>query len=124
MTDVLVVLAGVALIGFIAWFFFGKREETPVAGGQDIDIQVAGGYHPSTIRIPLAVPVRLHFTRTDPSSCLEEVVLGDFRQRAFLPLNKKTTLEITAPKPGTYRFVCGMNMQHGTLIVENTPNAH
>ena len=115
MSNVLVVLLGLGFIGFLAWFFFGKREEV-VAGGQDIEISVAGGYHPSTVTIPVGKPVRLHFTRTDPSQCLEEVVLSDFKQRAFLPMHKKVTLTMTATKPGTYQFICGMNMQHGTLI--------
>lgn len=123
MDTALVIILGVLLIAFIAWFFFGKREEAAVAGGQDIEILVAGGYRPSAVRIPVGVPVRLHFTRTDPSSCLEEVVLEDFKRRAFLPLHERTTVEITAAKPGTYRFVCGMNMQHGTLIAEDN-HAH
>lgn len=116
MGDVLAVLLGIGIIGFLAWFFFGKREETPVTGGQDIDIRVEGGYHPSTIRIPVGVPVRLHFTRTDPSSCLEEVVLPDFKRRAFLPLKERVTISFTAERPGIYPFICGMNMQHGTLV--------
>jgi plastocyanin domain-containing protein len=32
-------------------------------------------------------------------------------------MNEIVTLEIRPEKPGTYEFVCGMNMFHGKLIV-------
>ena len=55
--------------------------------------------------------------RKDPSSCLEEVVLGDFKIRKFLPLNQKVTVEVTPQKAGEYGFACGKNMFHVKIIV-------
>lgn len=93
-----------------------KAEDTIVLGGS-IDVTVDGGYQPESITIPYGKTTQLRFTRKDSSSCLEEVVLGDFKIRKFLPLNKTVTIEITPQKKGEFKFSCGMNMFHGILKV-------
>ncbi|MBI4096848.1 MAG: cupredoxin domain-containing protein [Candidatus Levybacteria bacterium] len=115
-------LAGVA---FTYWFFLMKKEEVvsvtgsvDSAGSPQVDITVEGGYTPNTIQIPKGKTTKISFTRKDPSSCLEEVVLGDFKIRKFLPLNQKVTVEVTPQKKGEYGFACGMNMFHGKIIVK------
>lgn len=101
------------------WFFLMKKEEKAVtATASEIDIKVNGGYSPSVISVPKNRETTLNFTRTDPSSCLEEVILPDFKIRKFLPLNKKTAISITPKKTGTFEIVCGMNMFHGKIIVK------
>jgi plastocyanin domain-containing protein len=61
--------------------------------------------------------ISCHFLRKDPSSCLEEVVIGDFKIRKYLPLNKEVTLEINPQKKGVFSFSCGMGMFHGKIII-------
>ncbi len=107
-------LAGVA---FTYWFFLMKKEDVVVVT-DSVDITVDGGYSPNTISIPQGKTTKISFTRKDPSSCLEEVVLGDFKIRKFLPLNQKVSVEITPQKRGEFVFACGMNMFHGKIIVE------
>ena len=60
----------------------------------------------------------LTFLRKDSNSCLEEVVLGDFKVRKYLPLNQKITIELTPQKAGEFGYSCGMNMFHGKIIVK------
>lgn len=101
---------------FTYWFFLMKREKS-VQGGDEIEVVVEGGYNPESVIVPVNKATKLVFLRKDPSSCLEEIVLGDFKIRKFLPLNEKVSIEITPKKIGEYQFSCGMGMFHGKLIV-------
>lgn len=111
-----------SLAGIIAtyWFFLMKKDdEAVIVKSNNIDITVEGGYSPNVISIPKGEKTTIHFTRRDPSSCLEEVVLPDFKIRKYLPLNKTTPIQITPKESGTYEISCGMNMFHGKIIVED-----
>jgi plastocyanin domain-containing protein len=112
----LVALFSICGIAFTYWFFLMKKEEV-VSVTDSVDITVQGGYSPSTISIPQGKTTKISFTRKDPSSCLEEVVLSDFKIKKYLPLNKKVTVEVTPQKTGEFGFACGMNMYHGKIIV-------
>src|SRR3989344_2701476 len=104
-------------IGFTYWFFLMKKDEV-ISVIDSIDIVVSGGYSPETISIPKGKTTKIHFLRKDQSSCLEEVVLSEFKIRKYLPLNEKVSIEITPKKTGKYPFSCGMNMFHGKIIVK------
>ena len=114
---ILVGLLSLAGMAFTYWFFLIKKEEV-VSVTDSVDIIVEGGYTPNTISIPKGKTTKISFIRKDPSSCLEEVVLGDFKIRKFLPLNQRVTVEVTPQKEGEYTFACGMNMFHGKIIVQ------
>ena len=113
---ILVTLIGIASIILTYWFFLMKKE-TVVEVTDSVDILVEGGYSPNTISIPKGKTTTLNFLRTDPSSCLEDVVIPDFKVRKFLPLNTKVAIPITPKESGEYEIVCGMNMFHGKIIV-------
>jgi plastocyanin domain-containing protein len=113
----IVTIAGAGLIQFIYWFFFGKKDEIAVIGEKG-EIIVQGGYKPETVKLKKGQKTKLTFLRRDPSSCLEEIVIPDFKIRKYLPLNEPVSFEITPEKTGTYTMHCGMNMYHGKLIVE------
>lgn len=116
MDKIIVSIAGVLGMLFTYWFFLMKKEK--VFNAQDfVDITVEGGYSPEVISIPNKKTTKLNFYRKDPSSCLEEVVLADFKIRKQLPLNQKVTVEITPEKIGEYSISCGMNMFHGKIVV-------
>ncbi|MBI5019748.1 cupredoxin domain-containing protein [Candidatus Gottesmanbacteria bacterium] len=116
MDKLIVTLLGATVIGFIYWFFFGKKDEL-VQPKNVWSVLVEGGYKPSTITIPRDKPTTLTFTRTDANSCLEEIVLPDFKIKKFLPLDKEVVITIPPTKPGIYTLHCGMNMYHGKIIV-------
>ena len=126
-TDWLVIVAGLAAIGWVNWYFFvaGRSagaavSSVPPGGGpQEQIIVVDGGYSPALVRVKAGRPVRLVFDRRDSGSCSEEVVFPEFGVRRFLPTGKRTVVEVTPPKAGRYDFTCGMSMLHGALVVED-----
>jgi plastocyanin domain-containing protein len=124
-TDQLVVLvAGLALIGWILWYFFraGATGAAAVAastegGVQEAVITVKGGYDPAEIRVEAGRPVRLIFDRQETNPCSDELVIPEFRIHRALPPHQRTAVEFTPATPGTFDFKCGMGMLHGRLIV-------
>lgn len=115
---ILVGLFSILGIAFTYWYFLMKKEDIVVAEKNSIDILVEGGYSPSAVSIPKGKTTRINFLRKDKNSCLEEVVLSDFKIKKYLPLNKRVSIELTPEEKGEYDFSCGMNMYHGKLIVE------
>ena len=115
--QIIVTIAGIVGMGFIYWFFLMKNEKEVAVSGS-VDITVEGGYSPEVISIPKGKTTKINFIRKDPSSCLEEVVLGDFKIRKHLPLNQKVTVELTPQQSGEFGYACGMNMYHGKIIVK------
>lgn len=113
---IIVTIVGILGILFTYWFFL-MRKEQGVEAKDKIDIIVDGGYKPEVISIPKGKQIKINFIRKDPSSCLEEVVLSDFKIRKYLPLDQRVSIEVTPPKTGTFVFSCGMNMFHGKIIV-------
>lgn len=122
-TDWVAIIAGAAALAGIYWWFFGVEQAaaSAVAGAtgiQEIEVVVAGGYTPATVRVKSGQPVRLVFDRQDTSACSEEIVLPDFGIKRFLPAHERTVIDVTPERPGTYDFTCGMNMLHGRMIAE------
>jgi plastocyanin domain-containing protein len=119
----IVLIAGVSAIAWLNWHFFAATRRSAQAraaadGVQEVLVTVKGGYDPAEIHVKAGRPVRLVFDRRETSSCSEEVVLGDFGIRKFLPAHERTAVEVPAPAAGRYEITCGMSMLHGTLIAE------
>ncbi len=114
---IIVIITSVAGIAFTYWFFLGKKEKE-VQVLDSVDIIVLGGYTPEVISIQKDKTTQINFIRKDPDSCLEEVVLGDFKIKKYLPLNQKVTIELTPKKSGEFIYSCGMNLHHGKIIVK------
>ena len=122
-SQILVTLAGIALSGFIAWFFWfapkGQTRALATAGGtQEVAVTVKGGYTPDVIVVKAGQPVRLHFTRQESASCSETVLFPDLGQSARLPEGEEVAVAFTPERPGEYGFQCQMGMLRGKLIVE------
>ncbi len=113
---ILVIISGIFGIAFTYWFFLMKNEKE-LEAHDSVDIIVDGGYSPQNIVIQKGKTTKISFLRKDRSSCLEEVVLGEFHTRKYLPLNKKVTIELKPRETGEFNFACGMNMFHGKIIV-------
>jgi Cu+-exporting ATPase len=120
--DEILVTAGAAgIIALLAWFFFGPKQarRAELRGGvQEVEVTVKGGYSPSLIHVQQGVPVRLIFDRQEGSDCTSRVVFPDFRISKSLPAFQKTSVEFTPDRAGQFGFACGMNMVHGTIVVE------
>ena len=124
--EIAVSVGGVGAIAFLVWFFFGpKQSQAARAKGnvQEIEVTVKGGYSPSIIRVQKDVPLRLIFDRQEAGDCTSRIVFPDFQASKTLAPFAKTTLEFTPDKAGQFGFACGMNMIHGTLIVEEGKEA-
>lgn len=113
----LVSISSVIGIALTYWFFLLKNEKQ-VEATNSVDIIVEGGYSPENIVIPKGKITKINFLRKDPTSCLEEVVLGDFHIRKYLPLNKKVTIELKPQESGEFTYHCSMNMYHGKIIIK------
>jgi len=85
---------------------------------QEIQIMVKGGYSPNLIRVQEGVPLRLVFDRQENSDCSARVVFPDFGVSRSLAAFGRTTVELLPTRAGQFGFACGMNMLHGTLVVE------
>ncbi|MBI3379958.1 cupredoxin domain-containing protein [Candidatus Gottesmanbacteria bacterium] len=117
MDKFIVIITGLIGVIFTYWFFFGKKEEA-VEAKDEIDITVDGGYNPSNIALKQNQATTLNFIRKDQNSCLEEVILPEFKIKKYLPLNEKVSVVITPKSTGTFPFSCGMSMFHGKIIVK------
>jgi plastocyanin domain-containing protein len=125
LTNWAVIAGGLAVIGWINWYFFlahrrvaGAAAVLGAGGVQEVTVTVHGGYAPDTVRVRAGQPVRLVFDRQETSSCSEEIVFPDFGVRRFLPAFQRTVVDLPSPEPGQYEFRCGMSMLHGRLIAE------
>lgn len=117
MDKIIVTILGLSGIAFTYWFFLMKKDDF-VEVENAVDITVDGGYTPSAISIPIGKTTQINFVRKDPNTCLEEVILSDFRIRKYLPMKKKISISITPQKEGTYNFECGMGMFHGKIMAK------
>jgi Cu+-exporting ATPase len=119
--DIVVVIASAAAMAGLGWFFFAPRRArtAELAGGvQRITVAVRGGYSPDVIRAQQGVPLELVFDRQESGDCTSRVVFPDLAVSASLPAYEQTTVRLARPAAGTFGFACGMNMVHGTLIVD------
>ncbi|MFE9842070.1 heavy metal translocating P-type ATPase [Streptomyces goshikiensis] len=119
--DIMVVVAAVVLITGLGWFFFGPRRagSARLEGGvQRVEVTVRGGYSPNVIKVRQGTPLELVFDRQESGECTSRVVFPDLKVSAGLPAHTRTTVRLAPDRPGTFGFACGMNMIHGTLLVE------
>ncbi|MBC6698197.1 cupredoxin domain-containing protein [Hymenobacter puniceus] len=122
-TEIIVTLVGLALSGFVVWYFFLSTRQTVSAvsssgGVQQVDITVKGGYSPDIIEVERGKPVQLSFYRDEENSCSEELLMPDFSVRRDLPAFKTTLVELLPQQAGTFAFTCGMGMLRGSLVVK------
>ena len=118
-----VVFAGLVVIAFIAWFFWGprrtgQRAAAGAGGFQEAMVLVKGGYTPDVIVVRHGKPVRLLFRREETAACSEMVVLGAFGNSAKLPTGETVPVVFLPERPGEYEFTCQMGMFRGKLVVE------
>jgi plastocyanin domain-containing protein len=76
-TEIFVVIAGIATITFVLWYFFGERRRMAAAigesGVQEIQVTLKGGYSPDLIVVREGGPVRLNFYRDETASCSDQI---------------------------------------------------
>lgn len=123
MDNLIVLISAALLIGFIVWWFFGKRQDREsiamvLDGRQEVEVTVDGGYVPNVVVLEQGVPASIIFNRKDPSGCFNEVMFPDFGIHESLPVNEKYAIEIDTSKKGEFTYACGMNMFHGKVVIK------
>ncbi|HEY3089337.1 MAG TPA: heavy metal translocating P-type ATPase [Jatrophihabitantaceae bacterium] len=123
--DVVVLAVTVVALAGLAWFSFGPRRARTARledGVQRVEVTVRGGYSPDLIRVRQGVPVELTFDPQESGDCTSRIVFADLQLSAALPAYERTTVRFRPGQAGSFGFACGMNMIHGTLVVE--PSEH
>lgn len=120
---ILVDLAVLAAIGWVAWYFWlsekqGVRATAAAAGAQEVQVRVKGGYDPDVIVVESGRPLKIHFNRQETAACSEMVVFPDFGVSRELPTGEVVTVEIEPKEPGEYDFMCQMGMLRGKVVAE------
>jgi Cu+-exporting ATPase len=64
------------------------------------------------------VPLEAVFDRQESGDCTSRVVFADLGVNAGLPAFARTTVRLDPTRAGSIGFAYGMNMVHGTLIVD------
>ena len=123
MEKLFVLIGAVLFIGFILWWFFGKRKTSETEAimsenKQEVGVVVNGGYTPNTVVLKQGVPASIVFDRKDPSGCFSHVTFPDFGINEELPVGEQHSIDIDTSKPGEYQYACGMNMFHGKIVVK------
>jgi plastocyanin domain-containing protein len=123
MEKLFVLIGAVLFIGFILWWFFGKRKTSETEAimsenKQEVGVVVNGGYTPNTVVLKQGVPASIVFDRKDPSGCFSHVTFPDFGINEELPVGEQHSIDIDTSKPGEYQYACGMNMFHGKVIIK------
>jgi len=104
-----------------------SRPTTPASSGatrDDMNMQVANvkvtdsSFDPARLTLRAGVPARITFTRTSDKTCGTAVVFASLNLRRELPLKQPVAIEFTPGKAGEISFACGMNMLHGTVVVQ------
>jgi P-type Cu+ transporter len=119
--DIVVLITTLIAIAGLAWFFFAPRRAhaAELSGGvQRVTVTVRGGYSPDVIRARRGVPLEVVFDRQESGDCTSRVVFPDLAVSAALPAFGRTTVRLDPVAAGEFGFACGMNMIHGTLIVD------
>jgi P-type Cu+ transporter len=119
--DITVLVLSVLAIAGLGWYFFAPRKGRIADlgdGVQKIAVRVKGGYSPDHIRARQGVPLEIEFDRQESGECTNRVVFADLGVSAGLPAYTKTTVRLRPNRAGTFGFACGMNMVHGTLVVD------
>jgi cobalt-zinc-cadmium efflux system membrane fusion protein len=85
-------------------------------GGQVLVTE--NGYEPAKLMLRAGAPARLTFVRSTDKTCGTEVVFPSLNIRRALPLSEPVVIEFTPKNSGEIRFVCGMSMLRGSVVVE------
>lgn len=75
-------------------------------------------FEPASVAVKAGVPAKLVFTRKTEATCGTEVIFPDLKIEKKLPLNQAVEVNFTPKKGGELRFMCGMNMLKGKVMVE------
>lgn len=94
-------------------------EPTMVDGVQVVEIEAGEmGFQPRQISLQAGVPTRFVVTRLVEDDCSSQLTIPAFDvDTGVLPLGEPVTFEFTPDEAAEVEFVCGMDMQRGTIAI-------
>ncbi len=83
-------------------------------------VVVKGSYKPEMLHISPSTDgrIRIVFDRQEESACTAKVVFPSLGIERDLPPFQKTAIDLPTTATGTIPYSCGMDMIHGTLMIE------
>ena len=107
-------LAAIGALGVMAWSGTGDQVTIATAEGETL------GFDPPNSRVRGAGPFLITFRNV--SALPHNLVFvgeADGRSQAIVQPGTEATVTVSAPRPGTYEFVCTIHEgMRGTLLVE------
>ena len=89
------------------------------AGPKEIQVAVTDmGFQPNAITIKKGQAAVLVMTRKTDQTCATEAIFAETGRKYDLPLNQPVRIDLTGVSPGTVHWACGMDMEHGTVVIE------
>ena len=89
------------------------------SGGTRVELAVTErGFEPSEVQAKKGEPLTLVVTRKTEATCAKEIVIADQNIRKDLPLDQAVELTFTPGNSGEIRYVCGMDMIAGKIVVQ------
>ena len=97
----------------------GPTEPQLIDGVQVLDIEAGPmGFQPRKFTLQAGVPARLVITRTVEDDCSSQLTIPAYDiDTERLPLHEPVAIEFTPTDAGEVEWVCGMDMQRGTVAV-------
>lgn len=97
----------------------GPVEPTMEGGIQVVEIEAGPvGFQPRQIHLAAGVPARFVVTRTVEDECSSRLTIPAFDvDTGRLPLGEPVAVEFTPPEAAEVEFICGMEMQRGTIAI-------
>jgi len=114
----LAVLACVGLVG-LAGCGHGTGASSSAPAAQTLAVKVTeNGFEPAELAVQAGKPIHLTMTRETDQTCATAVVFPSLNVKKLLPLNEPVTIDLPAQPKGKLAYACGMDMVHGTLVVQ------
>ena len=89
------------------------------SGPSEIQVTVTdNGFEPKNVVIKKGQEAVLVMTRKSQNTCATEAVFTETGKKYDLPLNQPVRIDLTGASPGTLHYACGMDMEHGTVVIE------
>jgi plastocyanin domain-containing protein len=91
----------------------------PKQAGRTVQVTVTDdGFVPDKIEARKGEPLTLVVTRKTARTCATEIVIKEYGVNQPLPLDKPVTVAFTPTRSGQVKYVCGMDMITGTIVIQ------
>jgi len=88
------------------------------SGSSEVQVSVTdNGFEPKNVTFKKGETTVLVITRKSNNTCATEVIFTETGKKYDLPLNTPVRIDLTGASPGTIHYACGMDMEHGTIVV-------